>query len=65
MVASISSPAMSDLAKNARQAALHLGTLSTADRNQAIAAMAEGLTAAAPEIIAANQADCEQKSNGL
>lgn len=57
MLASVSS--LIDLAKNARQAALHLGTLSTADRNQAIAAMAEGLSAAAPEIIAANQADCE------
>jgi len=59
MVASISSPALLDLAQNARQAALHLGTLSTADRNQAIAAIADGLTAATPEIIAANQADCD------
>ena len=59
MVASISSPALLELAQNARQAALHLGTLSTADRNQAIAAIADGLTAATPEIIAANQADCD------
>ncbi len=61
MVASVSSSsALLELAKNARQAALHLGTLSTADRNQAIAAMADGLTAAMPEILAANEADCAE-----
>lgn len=60
MVASISSPALLELAQNARQAALHLGTLSTAERNRAIAAMADGLTKAMPEILAANEADCAE-----
>lgn len=55
----MTSDSLLNLARNARQAALHLGTLSTEERNQAIAAIAAGLTAAAPEIIAANQADCQ------
>lgn len=59
MIADIASPELTTLARQARQAALALATLSTTDRNQAISAMAEALTAAAPEIIAANEADCE------
>lgn len=55
----MTSDSLLNLARNARQAALHLGTLSTEERNQAIAAIAAGLTAAAPDIIAANQADCQ------
>jgi glutamate-5-semialdehyde dehydrogenase len=47
------------LAQKTRQAALALGCLSLADRNQAIAAMAEALRVASPQILAANQADCE------
>lgn len=58
MVISPSVSALHTLAHNARQAALHLGTLNTAERNQAIAAIADGLTAAMPEILAANQEDC-------
>ncbi|MEB3228860.1 MAG: glutamate-5-semialdehyde dehydrogenase [Synechocystis sp.] len=59
MVFAMTSDSLLNLARNARQAALHLGTLSTEERNQAIAAIAAGLTAAAPDIIAANQADCQ------
>ncbi|VXD19483.1 Gamma-glutamyl phosphate reductase [Planktothrix serta PCC 8927] len=47
-----------DLAAKTRLAAQKLGILSTAEKNQAIEAIAQALEAAAPEIIAANQADC-------
>ncbi|MEY2985164.1 MAG: Gamma-glutamyl phosphate reductase [Cyanobacteriota bacterium] len=58
MTADLVSPELTTLAQQTRQAALALATLSTKDRNQAIAAIADGLTAAAADIIAANEADC-------
>ncbi|NEQ30459.1 MAG: glutamate-5-semialdehyde dehydrogenase, partial [Leptolyngbya sp. SIO4C5] len=47
------------IAQKTRQAAQQLAGLATAERNQAIEAIAQALEAAAPEIVAANQADCE------
>lgn len=52
-------PALTDLARQTRQAARKLAVLSTDDRNRAIEAMAAALETATPEILAANQADCE------
>jgi glutamate-5-semialdehyde dehydrogenase len=43
-----------------RQAARQLATLSTEERDRAIESIAQALESAAPEIIAANVADCEQ-----
>lgn len=48
-----------DLAAKTRLAAQKLGILSTAEKNQAIEAIAQALEAAAPEIITANEADCQ------
>ncbi len=60
MVASdISSLSLIDIAKNTRQAARELGILSSEERNQALEAIAEALTAATPQILAANRQDCE------
>jgi glutamate-5-semialdehyde dehydrogenase len=50
---------LSEIAQRTRQAARKLATLSTSERNQAIAAIATALQASAPQILAANQADCE------
>lgn len=50
---------LSELARQTRQAARRLAALSAADRNQAIESVAAALAAAAPEILAANVADCE------
>ncbi|MFM6357268.1 MAG: glutamate-5-semialdehyde dehydrogenase [Planktothrix sp.] len=47
-----------DLAQKTRLAAQKLGGLSTKEKNQAIEVVAQALEAAAPEIIAANEADC-------
>ncbi|CUR35315.1 Gamma-glutamyl phosphate reductase [Planktothrix tepida PCC 9214] len=47
-----------DLAAKTRLAAQKLAGLSTVEKNQAIEAVAQALEAAAPEIIAANEADC-------
>lgn len=47
------------LAQQTREAARHLAVLPAAARNQAIEAIAQALEAAAPEILAANQTDCE------
>ncbi|WRH68590.1 MAG: glutamate-5-semialdehyde dehydrogenase [Planktothrix sp. GU0601_MAG3] len=47
-----------ELAAKTRLAAQKLGILSTAEKNQAIEAVAQALEAAASEIIAANEADC-------
>ncbi len=47
------------LAQQTQTAARSLATLPLAVRNQAIAAIAAALSAAAPEILAANAADCE------
>ena len=47
-----------ELAAKTRVAAQKLGILSTAEKNQAIEAIAQALESAASEIIAANEADC-------
>lgn len=52
-------PALSTLAQRTRAAARQLAQCSTVERNTAVLAIAEALAAAAPEILAANQADCE------
>lgn len=51
-------PPLLELAQQTRTQARILGTFPTATKNQALAAIAEALTAATPEILAANQADC-------
>lgn len=48
------------IARRTRDAAQGLAILPTADRNAAIAAVADALSAAAPDILAANAIDCEQ-----
>lgn len=50
---------LADLARQTRDAARKLAVLSPEARNQAIEAVATALEAAAPGIVAANQADCE------
>lgn len=52
------SPSLTAIAKATRQAARQLAVLSTEAKNQAIEAIAQALEAAAPEILAANAADC-------
>lgn len=47
------------LAQQTRANARHLGTLPTEARNQALETIAQALEAAAPEILAANAADCQ------
>jgi glutamate-5-semialdehyde dehydrogenase len=47
------------LAHQTREAARHLAVLPTADRNQALEAIALALEAATPVILAANAADCQ------
>ncbi len=59
MTAQILSSALTTLAQQTREAARKLAVLSLADRNQAIEAIAQALEAATPEILAANQTDCE------
>ncbi|PSB01421.1 glutamate-5-semialdehyde dehydrogenase [Merismopedia glauca] len=51
--------ALTEIAHKTRQAALKLGNLTTETKNQALKAVAEALTAATPEIVAANIADCQ------
>lgn len=58
-VSHISTPDLTDLAQHTRIAARSLAALPTADRNRAIASIAQALEAAAPQILAANAADCE------
>jgi len=73
MTATVPSPpsetASSDLtaiARRTRDAAQRLAILPTADRRAAIAAVADALEAAAPEILAANAADCDRaKADGI
>lgn len=50
---------LTELAQKTRQSAQQLAVLSTEDRNIAVNAIAQSLTEAAGEIIAANQADCK------
>lgn len=56
----MTSTSLTDLAKQTRQAARKLAVLNTEAKNQAIVAVAQALETAAPEIIAANEADCRQ-----
>ncbi|MBE9181310.1 glutamate-5-semialdehyde dehydrogenase [Oculatella sp. LEGE 06141] len=55
----IASSSLTTLAQQTRGAARALAVLSTEARNQAIEAIAQALEAAAPQILAANEADCE------
>ncbi|MEM9271924.1 MAG: glutamate-5-semialdehyde dehydrogenase [Cyanobacteria bacterium P01_F01_bin.143] len=48
-----------EIARKTRQAAGKLAVLTAEDRNEALDAIAKALTDAAPEIIAANLADCQ------
>ena len=67
MVASrITAPSLTEIAQQTRQSARQLAILSTADRNQALEAIATALETAAPEILAANAADCQAaKDEGI
>lgn len=55
----IASPSLTSIAQQTRQAARHLATLSTEQKNEAIEAVAQALEAAAADILAANAADCQ------
>ena len=55
----LASESLLEVAHKTRQAARELGVLSSAERNQAIAAIAESLEMAIPEILKANELDCE------
>ena len=60
MVASqTKSLSLPEIARQTRQAASQLALLSTSDRNEALRAIADALTQAAPEILAANQQDLD------
>lgn len=50
---------LAELAKKTRASALKLGTVPTEVRNQSLEAIAHSLADAAPEILAANQVDCQ------
>ena len=52
-------PDLTTLAQQTRDAARQLAVLSLANRDHAIESIAQALEAATPEILAANQADCE------
>ena len=55
----LTAPSLATLAQQTRMAARDLATLPTEIRNQAIAAIADGLEANTDAILAANRADCE------
>ena len=55
----ITSPSLTSIAQQTRQAARHLATLSTEQKNEAIEAVAQALESAAADILAANAADCQ------
>lgn len=55
----IVTPSLIEIAQQTRQAARQLAGLSTEAKNQAIEAIAQALEAAAPEILAANSAECK------
>ncbi len=59
MTATLLTASLPEIAQRTRQAARHLSGLSTEQRNQALHAIAIALETAAPEILAANAADCE------
>jgi glutamate-5-semialdehyde dehydrogenase len=58
-VSQVSAPSLVEIAQKTRQAARNLAVLSTEARNHAIEAIAHALESSAPNILAANQADCE------
>lgn len=55
----VASVSLNVLAQQTREAARKLAVLPTDARNRAIEAIAQALEASAPEVLAANQADCE------
>ena len=55
----VTSPSLTSIAQQTRQAARHLATLSTEAKNEAIEAVAEALESASSDILAANNADCQ------
>jgi glutamate-5-semialdehyde dehydrogenase len=55
----IASESLLEVAHKTRQAARELGVLSGAERDQAIAAIAKSLEMAIPEILRANELDCQ------
>ena len=60
MVSSPVTPlSLREIAQQTRQAAQQLGILSTAQRNEALEAIAQSLEVATPQILAANEADCQ------
>lgn len=59
MTAQTLTSSLTILAQHTREAARKLAVLPIAERNQAIEAIAQALEAAAPEILAANAADCK------
>lgn len=50
---------LTSIAQKTRESARHLATLSAEVKNRALEAIAQALESAAPEILAANQADCQ------
>ena len=61
MVASQISPlSLTEMAQKTRLAARQLGVLSTAERNEAIEVIAKSLEEHTPEILAANERDCQE-----
>lgn len=65
MVASSVDSSLTQIARQTRHAASQLAILSNEDRNQALKAIAEALTQAAPEILAANQKDLDAAKDGI
>ncbi|GAB4240052.1 MAG: glutamate-5-semialdehyde dehydrogenase [Stanieria sp.] len=66
MVASGIGSSLVELAKQTRQASRQLAVLSNHDRNFALEAIADALTSATPEILAANETDCQiAKEEGI
>ncbi len=55
----LESVSLLETARRTKQAAGKLAVLSIADRNQALMAIADALSQATPEILAANQQDCQ------
>ncbi|MGK7951018.1 MAG: glutamate-5-semialdehyde dehydrogenase [Xenococcaceae cyanobacterium] len=64
MVASpLASSYLREIAKKTRSSARQLAGLSTTEKNEALEAIANALETAAPEILAANSADCHTAQN--
>jgi len=55
----VTAVSLTEVAQRTRSAAEHLAILSSPIKNQALEAIAQALEAAAPEILAANQRDCQ------